>query len=309
MEQADRAALRNLVLGVLLGIVLSRFSIGSVFMTVPVLLACPSVRKASARLLAFAAMALGTVIWTLIQNRAILGTEYWPVILVGLYIPLALVAGSAVWTIGAAYSRSSMRKFFWACIPVFVMGMVLSLYFASESSSVVRGALADSILYYFPADSLSVDIASMVKTVIDAMTLLFAPAGLIMLAIPVVISDISLNRYDEDWQYDFANMKLPDFYVWILFAAWGLALLANLVSAIPLWAAALVWNLAASLSVLYMVVGVSILVAFARRRTAVMTAGRIVLTVALLMLIPFVNMVVFFGLVLLGVIETWARFR
>ena len=309
MEQTDRAAIRNLVLGVILGIVLSRLTIGSIFMTVPILLACPSVRKANARLLAFAAIALGVTVWTLIDFREAIGTVYWPLILVYLYVPIAVTVGSAVWTVGSGYSRSSMRKFFWACIPVFVMGAMLSMYFASEKSAPVRGWLVDSYLLIFPTESLSMDITSLVQAVVKSLMLFFAPMGLLLLAIPVVISDINLNRYDEDWQYDFANMKLPDTYVWILFASWALALLTNFVTAIPDWIMALMWNVALSLSVLYFVVGVSILVAFARRRTAALTAGRIVLMVALGCIIPVVNMIVLFGLVLLGVLETWIRFR
>ena len=189
------------------------------------------------------------------------------------------------------------------------MGAMLSVYFASEKSAPVRGVLVESYLSVFPADSLSMDISSVVQAVVNSMMLFFAPMGLMLLAVPVVISDINLNRYDEDWQYDFANMKLPDAYVWVLFASWALALLTNFVTAIPFWIMALMWNLALSLSVLYFVVGVSILVAFARRRTAALTAGRIVLMVALACIIPVVNMIVLFGLVLLGVLETWIRFR
>jgi hypothetical protein len=63
------------------------------------------------------------------------------------------------------------------------------------------------------------------------------------------------------------------------------------------------------MTVLYIVVGVSILVAFARRRTAAITAGRIVFTVVLLCFLPIVNAVVLVGLPLLGVLETWIAFR
>ena len=309
MEQSDRVAIRNLIFSVLLGVVLSRFSLGSVLMTLPILLVCPRIRQTSIKVAAFAAILVGTAVWTVVQNRLILGTEYWPFIFVGLYLPACLTVGSAVWAIGGDYSRSSMRKFYWASIPVFVMGLALSLYFASDSSQNVRLALAESVLYYFPSDMLSVDISSAVKIVIDSMMLVFAPVAVLLLAIPVVITDVNLNRYDEDWQYDFANMKLPDFFVWILFGSWVGALVCKLVSGIPLWFLALTWNLALSMTVLYFIVGVSILVAFARRRTAALTAGRIVFTVAIACLIPFLNVAVIFILPLLGVLETWVNFR
>ena len=309
MEQNDRTAIRNLILATLLGVILSRFSIGSLVMTVPVLLVCPRIRRTDLKVLAYAAMLLGVIIWTVIQQRILIGTEYWPTIPVSLYLPVSTIIGCTVWTLGSSYSRSSMRKFFWAAIPVFVMGMAVALYFASEKSLPVRNALADGILMMFPADSLSINLSSVIRTVVDMMALFFAPMGVLMLALPIVIADVNVNRFDEDWQYDFANMKLPDHYVWIFFASWAAALVCNLVKAIPLWAMAVCWNLALTMTVLYMVVGVSILVAFARRRTAAITAGRIVFTVVLLCFLPIVNAVVLVGLPLLGVLETWIAFR
>ena len=310
MEQyEDRAAIRNLVLGVLLGVILSRFSLGSVFMTVPVLLACPRIRKVQFRMGAFAVLLLAVLIWTLVENREVLGTEYWPLLLVSLFLPVSNIIGSAVWDFGSGYSRSSIRKFFWACIPVFVMGIAMSLYFASDASLTIRSALVEGMLYYFPSDYLSVDISSLLYAAVDLMMLFFAPLGVILLALPVVTADININRYDEDWQYDFANMKLPDPYVWVFFASWAAALVSYLVTSVPAWALALCWNVALTVSVLYLIVGLSIVVAFARRRTAALTVGRILILLVVICFIPFVNLVVVFGLILLGVLETWFRFR
>ena len=309
MEQNDRASIRNLILATLLGVILSRFSIGSLVMTVPVLLVCPRIRRTDLKVLSYAAMLLGVTIWSVVQQRSLIGTEYWPTIPVSLYMPVSTIIGCAVWTLSSSYSRSSMRKFFWAGIPVFVMGMAVALYFASEKSLPVRSALADGILMMFPADTLSVNLGTIIQTVVNMRALFFAPMGVLMLALPIVIADVNVNRFDEDWQYDFANMKLPDQYVWVFFVSWALALVCNLVKTIPGWAMAICWNLALTMTVLYMVVGVSILVAFARRRTAAITAGRIVFTVVLLCFLPIVNAIVLVGLPLLGVLETWIAFR
>ena len=309
MEQTDRTAIRNLIFGTAIGIILSRFAIGSILMTVPVLLVCPGIRNTAYKVLSFAAMLAGVLVWTLIQQRTLIGTEYWPFIILSLYTPVSMIIGSAVWTVGGSYSRSSMRKFFWAAIPVFVMGLALAFYFASEKSSLVRYELANGIIAIFPTDYLSVDFSSMVMNVVNTMALFFAPAVVLGLALPIVIADVNVNRFDEDWQYDFANMKLPDPYVWVFFASWAVALVSNWVEAVPTWILILGWNVALTMTVLYMVVGVSILVAFARRRTAAITAGRIVFTVVLLCIIPVLNVIMYIGLPLLGVLETWIAFR
>lgn len=309
MEQTDRTAIRNLVLGTLIGVILSRFTIGQLVMTVPVLLVCPKIRNTGIKALSFAAMLLGVAVWTLVQQRTLIGTEYWPFILVTLYMPVSTIIGSAVWTFSGDYSRSSMRKFFWASIPVFVIGLAMAFYFASESSVLVRTELANGILSMFQTDYLSIDFTSMIQAAVNMMALFFAPVSVLTLALPIVIADVNVNRFDEDWQYDFANMKLPDSYVWVFFASWAVALVSNWVKAIPLWVLVLSWNLALTMTVLYLVVGVSILVAFARRRTAAITAGRIVFTVVLLCFIPIVNAIVMIGLPILGVLETWIAFR
>lgn len=309
MEQSDWVDVRNLLLCALLGIVLSRLSIGSVLMTIPILTLCPRVKKTSYKVGAFALLLAGVIIWTFVQGRAAFGTELWPLLLVNLYLPVVLTVGSLVWVLGSDYSSSSMRKFFWAAVPVFFMGLALSLYFASSASKTIRDALIESIMYLFPSDLLSVDLTPMVTAVVNAMMLVFAPCGVLLLAVPVVISDLNVNRYDEEWQYDFANMKLPDTYVWVFFASWAAALLCNWVNGVPTWALALSWNIALSVSVLYFIVGVSILVAFARRRTAAISAGKIVFMVVLACFIPYLNLGVAVALPILGVLETWIRFR
>ena len=233
MEQTDKIAVRNLVLGAVLGVILSRFSVGSILMTAPMLLACPKVNRKDIKGAVFAAMLAAVVVWTLVLNRELLGTEYWPVILVGLYIPVAMVVGSAVWALTSDYSGSLMRRFFWACIPVFAIGVLMSVYFASGSSQNVRDALVSSVMYYFPSETINVDMEPIISSVVDSMILYFAPLGIVLLAFPVVMSDINVNRYVEQWQYDFANMKLPDTYVWVLFGSWAAALASTWIKAIP----------------------------------------------------------------------------
>lgn len=309
MEQTDRAASRFLIFATVIGVILSRFAIGSIVMTVPLLLVCPKVRNTGVKVLSFAVMLLGTATWTIIQNRTLLGTEYWPIILLGLFTPVLNIIGSAVWTVGGDYSRSSIRKFFWASIPVFVLGLAMAFYFASAGSAQVRAAITSTILSMFPEEYLSVDITSVVQMAMNVAALFFAPSSVLALALPIVIADVNVNRFNEEWQYDFANMKLPDAYVWVFFASWIVSLVSNWVEAIPLWIYVLSWNLALTMTVLYLVVGVSILVAFARRRTAAVTAGRIVFLVVVLCLIPVLNAILFIGLPLLGVLETWISFR
>ncbi|MCQ2413150.1 MAG: hypothetical protein MJ057_09400 [Sphaerochaetaceae bacterium] len=309
MEQTDnKSVVRNVVLGTLLAVILSRFTIASLFMTLPILLACSRIRNTSKAMVPFGALLLVVIGWTLVENRVIIGTDLQPVLLVGLYPPVAATIGSAVWLASREKSSSLLRRFFWASIPVFVLGLALSLYFASDASLPIRAALTESIMYFFPAESIGMDISEIAKASVDMLMLFYAPLGIVVLGIPVLISDVSLHKFDEAWQVDFANMKFPDSYVWMFFASWAFALVSNLAS-LPSWLVALAWNAALSVGFLYAVVGASILVSMARRKSPAISAGRIVFTLVLLCFIPVLNVVVLIGLPVLGVLETWVNFR
>ena len=96
VEREDRAAIRNLILAVVLGVILSGFTLGNLLMTVPILMVCPKIKRTSVKMSAFAAVLLGAAVWTVIQNRSLLGTEYWPVLFVGVYMPAVRQHGQRV---------------------------------------------------------------------------------------------------------------------------------------------------------------------------------------------------------------------
>lgn len=309
MEKTDKALIGTMVVGTLLGVLLSRFSLLSLFMTVPLLFASRKVRRTSYALLPFAVLFLVVVLWTVVENRSVLGTEYSALLAVGLLIPVSEIVGSAVWVASRDRSSSFLRRFFWASIPVFVFGLALSLYLASDASLAIRNLLAETVLAMFPSEALSVDISSVVSSVVDSLMLVYAPMTVLMLFLPVVLAENIQNKYDEQWQFGFANMKFPDSYIWVFFASWALALATNFIGSIPAWVMAFAWNLALTMAVLYGIVGISIIVAFVRRRTAAITAGRIVMMLVLLCLVPVLNAAVLIALPVLGVLETWIRFR
>ena len=73
--------------------------------------------------------------------------------------------------------------------------------------------------------------------------------------------------------------------------------------------ATVAWNSALAISLLYLVQGISIAAFFVRKRNVNASAFRIFILLGLMVLVPGVNMVPMIVLPLLGVSETWIRFR
>lgn len=310
MEQGYKKSIwKELVFVTIAGILFSRFSIGSVIMTVPLLLVAPRVKKLWQVLLAFAVVLVGTVVWSVIDYKNIIQAGYGSVLAVSLFLPVCTVIGAATWTAVGRKSRVGLRKFFLSCIPVVVLSLALAIWFSSDNANATKDLLKQSMLAVFSSESLGYNFESVIDLALSFLSISFLPMGMAIAGIPILISELIMYRYDEAWQYDFAFMKLPDPFIFGFFGFWLLALASSLVSAIPIAIYCIAWNVALGLTVLYAIQGLSILVARFRRTTAYFSVGKIVGLVLLLCLLPGINLVCLVGLPILGVLETWIRFR
>ena len=310
MQQGtNRSVWKELALVTIVGILFSRFSLGSVLMTIPLLVVVPRVRDLWQALLAFAVVLVGTVVWSIIDYKDIIAAGYGSVIAVTLFLPVCTIVGTAMWTLASRKSRAGLRKFFISVVPVVVLGLALAVWFSSSYADSAREILKNSMLYIFSEANLGVNAESVIDLAMAFMNVSFVPLGMLVVAIPVLISELVLYRYNEAWQYDFAFMKLPDPFIWAFFGFWALALVSSLVTAVPMVIYCISWNVAFAITVLYAVQGLSILVARFRRTTAYMSVGRVVTFVIIFCLIPGLNLVCIVGLPILGVLETWFRFR
>ena len=310
MQQGtEKSVWKELVLVTIVGILFSRFSLGSVLMTIPLLLVVPRVKKLWQALLAFVVVLVGTVLWVVIDSKDLITAGYGGILLISLFLPVCTITGTAAWMISSRKSRAGLRKFFHSIIPVVVLGLALAIWFSTDYAASTKEILKNTLLYAFPEDSLGVNIESIVDVALSFLNIAFVPMGMVVVAIPVLISELIMYRYDEAWQYDFACMKLPDPFVWVFFGFWVLALASSLVTAIPMVAYCIAWNVALAVSVLYAVQGLSILVARFRRTTAFMSVGKVVTFVIILCFIPGLNLICIVGLPILGLLETWFRFR
>lgn len=310
MEQGYKKSVwKELVFVTVVGILFSRFSIGSVIMTVPLLMVTPKVKKLWQALLAFAVVLVGTVVWSVIDFKDVIQAGYGSVLVVSLFLPVCTVIGSATWTAVSRKSRAGLRKFFLTCIPVVVMSLALSIWFSSDNATATKEILKQSMLAIFSEESLGYNFESVIDLAMSFLSISFLPMGMMIVGVPVLISELMMYRYDEAWQYDFAFMKLPDPFIWGFFGFWVLALTSSLVSTIPMAIYCVAWNVALGVSVLYAIQGLSILVARFRRTSAYFSVGKIVGLVLLLCLLPGINLVCLVGLPVLGVLETWFRFR
>jgi len=307
-QETDKNSLKNLVFVTVVGILLSRFSVGSLLMTVPLLLVVPKVKKTGLVWLSYILLFLGAVGWAILDSKDLLSTQYVSMLFVSLFLPVCTIVGSTLWTAAGKRSKVGLRKFFIACIPVVFLGLTLSLWFATDNANAIKELIKKTAIYMFPEETLGFSVETVIDLMVSWLMLIYVPMGMIAAGIPILVSELILYRNDESWQYDFAFMKLPDSFVWGFLGTLALTLAFNFIS-VPTWALAVCWNLMFAFGLLYAIQGISILVALFRRRTAAVSAGKVIVLVLCLCIMPGVNFVCLVGLPILGVLETWIRFR
>lgn len=294
---------------VALSVMLSRLSLGSLLYNLPLLLFVPKIRKTGYAVLTFAVSLILIGLLLLWEYRSYIGTGFFGIIVYGLVFQVMSSVGAAVWTGLRNYSDSVLRKLVICSIPVMVIGVTFSLWLTMPSSEFLVQTLVGALTEVFPVEAFGVDAGLVSQVFTTVLTLLSAPIGLVFSSFPILISEFILKKNDEKWQFDFANMKMPDYYIWFFMGFWAVALLGNLIDSMPVWVTVISWNLALGLSLHYFLSGISVLTSVLRRKSATLTASRVFVPIVIAAVIPGINAVVLTALVVLGAVETWVKLR
>lgn len=321
---------RDSLLMVVASLLLYRLTFTNVLYTIPLLLLAPRFEDRKMAMLPVAAVFLLVVGGELFAARKALGFATTPLILtIGLFIPVVLLVAAAVW-IWLREARSLVR-YLASCAFMVVAGIGLAVWLQSGSEIVrkveelysstfrtlfstflpmtpasvaTEGAVqatAETTVLGFDADVL---FALCVRVVYHS----FVPMCMALIGVSALISECVLHRQDAAWQQRVANWRLPENAIWVFLGAWTLVLV-NMLFTLPASVSAFSLNLALSVSLLYLVQGLAILIFLVRKRNPLFTVARAVVFVMLCMLLPGLNVLVVLALPLLGALETWITLR
>lgn len=314
MEQQARLMLRDGVLSVGISLILYKLTASATLFVVPLLFVAPRLQDIKRALVPVVLVLVLLSGYNLYQVGFRLNE---PVVrgslAIGMFLPVALLIGAGVW-IGFAKYRMLLRLLL-ASVFAAVMGFSLVIWFRSGSVSAM--STADSIRSTFEvlfpslfgsAIPLGMDIQLMFTLVVEIVEFAFLPLFLGQFGLSVMISELLMHRNDWLYQERMTRWQLPVNTVWVFLSSWTLVLATLLFIKVPL-VACLAWNTALSVSLLYVVQGVSIASSVVRKRNPNATATRTFVLAFLLVLIPGLNVIPLVALLLLGVSETWIRYR
>ena len=233
-------------------------------------------------------------------------------LLVGLYVPISLLLGAALWI--WLQDRGMLVRLLTVCAVAAIYGFGLMLWLSSGSASAVatEGMYRNVMKSVVPGllggqMPLGMDADSLFDAVVRVLRLGFLPLFIGQFGLSAMISELLIHRSQWSFQDRMARWSLPEHAVWVFLGSWT-GVLVTFVMDLPILES-IAWNIALTTSLLYMVQGMSILAALVRHRNPGATATRVFLLSFILVMLPGVNAIPLVALPLLGVSETWIRSR
>ncbi|MCK9286269.1 MAG: YybS family protein [Sphaerochaetaceae bacterium] len=313
MEQQVVKMVRDGAIAAGLSFLLLKMPTTAAVFTIPLLFAAQRLRMPKFALLPVLAVLLLIIGDNLIFSRDLFNEPVLRgVMILGLYIPVSLLAGAAIW-IGLTEHRMLIR-FLAGLIFATICGFALVLWFRGGSETAVAAGeyirstyvevLAVVLGSAFPA---GIDGNVLFDVVVIIVESAFLPLFMVQYGVSVLASELLIHRKSVDYQHRMCHWRLPSNAVWVFLGSWTLVLVTLFIK-VPVLAT-VAWNSALAISLLYLVQGISIAAFFVRKRNVNASAFRIFILLGLMVLVPGVNMVPMIVLPLLGVSETWIRFR
>ena len=313
MERHTIAMVRSGVLAVVISMLLYRIAASSTLFIVPLLFFAPRFRPSY-----WALIPVGLVGLLLVGTQVVgLGgflrdVSVFGALLVGFYLPVSMLVGTGIWIV-LDTKRLLVRLLGAASFAtVFGIGLLLWLSGESESARATAAVFSEMIGYVVPSFfggsmPLGMTPESLFETVVTFARLGFLPLFLGQFGFSAFVSELLIHRSAWTYQDRMTRWQVPEYVLWVFLGSWTVVL-ATLLVDMPLMES-LAWNVALSSSLLYMVQGMSILASLVRTRNPGAPATRIFLLAFLLVLLPGVNVIPVIGLPILGVSETWVRYR
>lgn len=308
MQQSRRYAAIT-VLGILATLAMSTIGGLSFLFTLPLLMLHKRVLSTGKCLWIQGVTYLGVLVYSFYPYVSFFTPENYGIIFFGTIYTLSTALEALIYTAMDFRSSSVLRKLVVASIPSFVICGGFAAWISSpsaiESMEGFRTAIAGILESAMPEMFQVLNPEMMVGVLI----MLAVPMGVLLGAVPVLISEFSLNSRDGQWQEDMAYMKLPGVYSVLLLLCVLLVVPALFLETYPKTLAVLGWNCGMGLLLHFVVNGASVVYAMLKKRNPSFTIGKVVLLLVVAGFIPGVNFGVYIGLCVIALLENWIKFR
>ena len=288
-------------------VLLSRLSLGALLFPIPTLLLSYRLERTDYAVAVQALSLAGILAWQLIPDTSLFNAQTSGLLLLGLYFTLATGLMSIIFTALRKYSSSVLRKMVIASGAIAVMGCIYLLWLDSASGAKAAEGIVTAFANVFPEDFFGYDTQLFAQAALLVIRVCIVPFAMAFGSIPLLFTESGANRFNSSWQEGFASMMMPQGFS---YAFMGL-FIAGIVAGLAGWstACAVALNLLLGLSLHYILNGLSVVHALIRRKNPAFAASTLICLLFFISLIPVLDVLVWLGLLVAGLLETWVKMR
>jgi len=297
----------TVVTSLVLSVVLSRLSLGVLVYPIPLMLVSYRMEKTLHAVLVQALALVAVLAWRIIPEANLITAEALGLFLMGLLFILSTGLTSLIYTALREYSSSMLRKMVLASVPVMVLGSAYVAWLGTASGIVAAEGIRNVFAAVFTEEILGFDTAMFADVALLIVKLVAVPFSMIFGAIPVLVSESGVNRFNSEWQAGFASMMMPPVFFWVFCGLLALSVVGYAVKSETVTLIGI--NLLAGFGLHYMLNGLSVAHSWVRRRNQGFGASTLIYMLFFISFIPFLGGVVWLALLVTGLLERWVRMR
>jgi hypothetical protein len=307
MDRDRSLASLTVVTSLVLSVVLSRLSLGVLVYPIPLMLASYRMEKTLHAVLVQALALVAVLAWRIIPEVNLLTPEAMGMFLLGLLFILSTGLTSLIYTALREYSSSMLRKMVLASIPVMILGSVYIIWLGTASGVVAAEGIRAIFAAVFTDEILGFDTAMFAEVALLIVKLVAVPFSMIFGAIPVLVTESGANRFNSEWQANFASMMMPPVFFWVFCGLLAVTVAGYFAKSQTVTLIGI--NLTAGLGLHYVLNGLSVVHAWVRSKNQGFAASTLIYTLFFLSFIPFLGGAVWLALLVTGLLERWVKMR
>lgn len=310
-QQNNKRIVLGACFSIIASILLANTGLGTFIYTVPLVLTAYSFKETGKAVLVQLASVAVTLGFFVFGYRGLFQQSNIGFILCSGYLLLIPGLFCIVYTALRDFSSSVLRKVVIASIPGLVLGLVLITWLVSPSAEIPLAGIRATYGYMISqfSEMISVfDADELSASVVSVMLFITVPMAQICSVLPILLGETAIHKADDSWQSSFAFMKMPDCYAYV-FIALVVSTVVSIAAKLPVALRVCCLNASLWLGLHYLLNGLSLYFFWRRKNNPYYYASRVVFAAILIALLPGIGVFIFFGLTVLGFLETWIEFR
>jgi len=303
MDQQKNSFYKYYLVTLFASVILSRIALGSIFFIIPILLFYSFLKNRDATLGLLGIDFVALVLFAVLDLKGQYNLSFF---VVGLYFPLCLISGTALWILFDRKGLFPLWRFVFSTSSVLIISIVSYFILGTNTDSQV--AIKEIFTSMFNFEQIGLDPDMMFEIMVDLIKKCFFAMSVFLLGFNIFAAQAISNKNNYEWSHNVGKFKIDNDLIFYFLGFWLVVVFGTFID-LPDWLDVTVWNAALAIGIIYGFQGFAVIASYFMKKDPYFPLGKLIWTLILFGVLPGLNFVIVFGLPVLGVLGTWIKFK